>query len=237
MGAFRIDRDERGTHVVFDDGRMNLLSADRLRELAALVSSIDHSSAVVTFRSGRSGLFAAGADMDEMSRFDGADAERFSALGQSLFNAIEQLPMPTIALIDGDCYGGALDLSLAFDLRFATRRSRFAHPGARIGIVTGSAGTVRLQRILGHHELAQLLLANEVLDADSAARLGLIDFTLEELDGSEAPLLARVASTDREAYRVAKELLVRHDRMPVTSLQLLARRLHDLYSGSSAWMS
>ena len=115
---------------------MNLLSSDALRELRELVGGLT-GCPVVTFRSGRPNVFAAGADMAEMAHFTALQAAEFSRLGQETFAAIERMPSLTIAIVDGDCFGGALDLVLAFDLRFATERSRFSHPGARLGIVTG----------------------------------------------------------------------------------------------------
>src|SRR5258708_31639403 len=96
-----------------------------------------HRQPLLLFRSGRPDLFAAGADMNEMQRFSARDAEEFARRGQELFSAIERLPCVTVALIDGDCFGGALDLAFAFDLRFSTPRSRFSHPGSRLCIVTG----------------------------------------------------------------------------------------------------
>ena len=98
-----------------------------------------------------------------MQRFTPWDAYEFARLGQELFDDIERLPCVTVALIDGDCFGGALDLVLAFDFRFATPRSRFAHPGARLGIVTGFGGTSRWRKVLTRRAANQLFLANRVL--------------------------------------------------------------------------
>ncbi|MGZ8868338.1 MAG: enoyl-CoA hydratase/isomerase family protein, partial [Thermoanaerobaculia bacterium] len=135
--------------VVFDDGGMNLLSSTALGELAAIIGSPEASSApMLVFHSGREGLFAAGADMAEMSGFSPLQAEEFSRAGQELFARIEKLPVITAAIIDGDCFGGALDLAMAFDVRQATPRARFWHPGAKIGIVTGYGGTSRWRRVL-----------------------------------------------------------------------------------------
>lgn len=237
MAAFSTVRDERGLHVRFDDGRMNLLSAANLAQLREVVAAVPADAPLFTFRSARSHIFAAGADMEEMSKFGASDADRFSRLGQEVFASIERLPMPTVVLIDGDCFGGALDLTLAFDLRIATRASRFAHPGARIGIVTGFAGTVRLPHLLSRHDVVRMMLTNAPVSAAEAERSGLVDLVIEDLDGSENEALDRVASTDRASFLVARELSMRSNRLPLSSLQSLARRLHDLYSENSAWMS
>src|SRR5436305_14182454 len=119
--------------IVLDDGGMNLLSSSMLRWIRPQLPS---GGSLLVLRSGRPHIFAAGADMAEMRAFGAREAEEFARLGQELFAAIERLPMITVALIDGDCFGGALDLVLAFDLRFATPRSPFAHPRRNPGLVT-----------------------------------------------------------------------------------------------------
>src|SRR5213075_2126357 len=123
---------------------------------------------VVTFRSCRPHIFAAGAAMAEMQRFTAAQAAEFARLAQETFAAIERLPCITVAAIDGDCFGGALDMILAFELRFATERSRFSHPGAKLGIVTGFGGTSRWRRAIDPRAARRLFLGNELLDAQQA---------------------------------------------------------------------
>jgi enoyl-CoA hydratase len=187
MTRFRVDfLDDRIT-ITFDDGGMNLLSRAALEELDGVVRTLTSSvpagsRQLVVLRSGRESLFAAGADMAEMSRFDAIDAWEFALLGQRVFDAIERLPMLTIAMIDGDCFGGALDLALAFDLRFATPRSRFAHPGARIGIVTGFGGTTRWRKTVSRPVANQLFLANRVFQAGEAEQAGLVDVVAGSFD-------------------------------------------------------
>ncbi|HYH05891.1 MAG TPA: enoyl-CoA hydratase/isomerase family protein [Thermoanaerobaculia bacterium] len=175
---------------VFDDGGMNLLSSNALRAIGAALPSAGVS--LFVFRSGRPNLFAAGADMAEMQRFTPWEAYEFAQLGQELFARIERLPCITVALIDGDCFGGALDLTLAFDLRYATPRSRFAHPGAKLGIVTGFGGTSRWKSVLDRRAANQLFLANRVLRAEDALALHLVDRVAE----SHEDELARIERLD-----------------------------------------
>lgn len=171
---FRLSVDGPVAEIVFDDGGMNLLSSDALRELDAVVGSVGSIDALV-FRSGRQRLFAAGADMAEMAQFTADDAYAFAALGQQVFARIEALPSRTVAIVDGDCFGGALDLILAFDHRFATPRSRFAHPGAKLGIVTGFGGTTRWRKVVTPQVARQMFLANRTFTAEEALAAGLID--------------------------------------------------------------
>jgi enoyl-CoA hydratase len=206
----------RDNEIVFDDGGMNLLSSEALRELALAVAQLHGSVAV--FRSGRPHIFAAGADMAEMSRFTPFEAYDFAQLGQSVFAMIEKLPCITVAMIDGDCFGGALDLILSFDLRYATPRSRFSHPGAKLGIVTGFGGTSRWRKVLSRPAAHQLFLANRIFSAEEAHSSGLID-------GIGEPDLERLKSLDPATTQMVKELTNRAPRLSARELLLIAERL------------
>ena len=208
MPRFRVTHTRDLAEISFDDGGMNLLSSEALRELGEVVGSL--SSTTLVFKSGQSRLFAAGADMAEMQRFTAMEAYEFARLGQEVFASIERLPCLTVALIDGDCFGGALDLVLAFDVRLATPRSRFAHPGARIGIVTGFGGTSRWRKVLTRAAANQLFLANRVLSADEALGMGLVDRVGE----SHEEEIARYVSGDAATTRMIKEW-VRHPSVGV----------------------
>lgn len=221
MPRFRVTDSE----IVFDDGGMNLLSSEALRELRQAIGNFTGQRLV--FRSGRERLFAAGADMAEMQRFTPWEAWDFARLGQEVFEAIERLPCLTVALIDGDCFGGALDLVMAFDVRLATPRSRFAHPGARLGIVTGFGGTSRWRKLLSRPAANQLFLANGVLSAEEAATLGLVD----EVAPAHDEFLARVSALDERQIRLVKELTIRAGRLSRAELHLVASRLAGIYCG------
>jgi enoyl-CoA hydratase len=213
----------RAHDIVLDDGGMNLLSSSMLRWIRAQLPPGDASMLVL--RSGRAHIFAAGADMAEMRAFNARDAEAFARLGQELFADIEKLPMITVALIDGDCFGGALDLVLAFDLRFATPRSRFAHPGGKLGIVTGFGGTSRWRKALDRAAARRLFLGNERLTAHEAMEAGLVDRVGESFDDE----VRRLESLDPTTARVLKELSAHADALSQSQLMLLAERLRALY--------
>ena len=160
--------------------------------------------------------------MNEMRQFDAAAAEEFGRLGQETFAAIERLPFLTVAAIDGDCFGGALDLALAFDLRYATPRSRFSHPGAKLGIVTGFGGTTRWRKSLTPAAARRLFLANAVLSAEEAHAVGLIDVIGE-------PDLDRLGALDGNVVRMLKELSRHAERLSQREVMLLANALGQIY--------
>jgi enoyl-CoA hydratase/carnithine racemase len=195
---------------------VDLLSSAALRRLRAEAESF--AGDVFVYRLTR----AAGADMNEMARFDAPAARDFSQLGQETFATIERLPMITVCAVDGDCFGGALDLALAFDLRFASARSRFSHPGAKLGIVTGFGGTSRWRSVLAPAAARRLLLGNPVLSADEAMSIGVVDAIGD-------PDLDSLASLDVRAF---KELSRRAGRLTQAQLALLSDRLHRLYDAA-----
>ena len=193
---------------------MNLLSSDALRRLRE--SLPDRGPFIVNITR------AGGADMNEMRHFTATDAEEFSRLGQETFAAIERLPFLTVAAIDGDCFGGALDLALAFDLRYATLRSRFSHPGAKLGMVTGFGGTTRWRKSLTPAAARRLFLANAVLTAEEAHALGLVDVLGE-------PDVDRLAALDPNVVRVLKELSRHADHLSQREVMRMAQLLGELY--------
>jgi enoyl-CoA hydratase/carnithine racemase len=217
-----------GNVITFDDGGMNLLSSDALRELREVIRQCGaadlggdprdfaaEGGATLIFKMAR----AAGADMAEMARFTALEAYDFARLGQEVFASIEKLPFLTIASIDGDCFGGALDLVMAFDLRFATARSRFSHPGAKLGIVTGFGGTSRWRRVIESAAARKLFLANPILSANEALDIGLID-------GIGEPQIPEV---DPMTVRFVKELVLHGVKLGRRDLALLADRLGHIY--------
>ncbi|HYM59733.1 MAG TPA: enoyl-CoA hydratase/isomerase family protein, partial [Thermoanaerobaculia bacterium] len=184
---------------------------------------------ILLFRSSHPHIFAAGADMSEMRRFTPLEAAEFARLGQETFAEIERLPMATVAIIDGDCFGGALDLVMSFDLRFATPRSRFSHPGSRLGIVTGFGGTSRWRKILDRAAARTLFLGNPVMSAAEAKEIGLVDRVGDDFSAD----LDRIESLDASTLQFVKELTIHADRLSRSELLLVAERLGHIYFGQS----
>ena len=123
---------------------------------------------------GSDDVFASGADIRDLTKLNAKSAEEFSWLGQGLFQTIADATQLTIAAINGYCMGGAMDLALACDIRVASPNAVFAHPGARLGIITGWGGTQRLPRLVGRTAALVLLLTAKRINAADALRLGLV---------------------------------------------------------------
>ncbi|MGH9968435.1 MAG: enoyl-CoA hydratase/isomerase family protein [Pyrinomonadaceae bacterium] len=153
----------------------NPLSIGLLKELQRVLDSIlpreDIKAIIFT---GDEDVFASGADIRELTSLDSQSARSFSEFGQNLFQTIADARQVTIAAINGYCMGGALDLALACDIRVASANAVFAHPGARLGIITGWGGTQRLRRIIGRARALEFFATARRLKSEEALEMGLV---------------------------------------------------------------
>ena len=129
---------------------------------------------------GNDKFFSAGADLNELSQLTAAQAFEFSREGQALMMAIDRFPVPVIAAIRGYCMGGGMDLALACDHRIAAPDAVFGHRGASLGVMTGWGGTQRLPRLIGKARAMQMFLLAEMVNADEALDIGLVDAIAED---------------------------------------------------------
>ena len=157
--------------------RFNTLSEETLDALSEAVGSLsdDESVVAVVLRGAGGESFAAGADIREVAKLDPRGALAFSARGQFALDAVERSPKVFVAAIDGYCMGGGLDLALSCDVRHASPRSVFAHPGAKLGIVTGFGGTARLARVVGRARALEMFATARRVTAEEAHAIGLVD--------------------------------------------------------------
>jgi enoyl-CoA hydratase len=153
----------------------NSLSIATLKELDSSVSALikrkDISAIILT---GTGDVFAAGADIRELAALKQAEAREFAARGQRLFQKIADAPQLTIAAINGYCMGGGLDLALCCDIRCASPNAVFAHPGARLGIITGWGGTQRLPRLIGAARAFEMFATAKRVECQEAYQIGLV---------------------------------------------------------------
>ena len=124
---------------------------------------------------GNQKFFSVGADLNEIRALSATYAVQFSRTGQKFTDALDDFPALTIAAVSGYCMGGAMDLALACDVRIAAPNAVFGHRGAALGILTGWGGTQRLPRLIGKAHALQIFLAAEMVSADEARRIGLVN--------------------------------------------------------------
>jgi enoyl-CoA hydratase len=174
--------------------QQNCLTGSLMDELAEIVDSLRHSPRILTLIvAGAGGVFSAGADLSEVAALNPQTAHDFSRRGQSLLTSLGDAAPIVIAAIDGYCLGGGLDLALSCDLRYATPRSSFQHPGVKRGIITGWGGTQRLPRLIGVDATRRLLVSGNRIDAREAHRIGLINGVFDDALGHTFKLAARIS--------------------------------------------
>ncbi|HYP51448.1 MAG TPA: enoyl-CoA hydratase/isomerase family protein, partial [Pyrinomonadaceae bacterium] len=152
----------------------NPLSVAVLKELDRIVSSLDSNIKTLIF-TGSEDVFASGANLREIAALKTErEVREFGLRGQRLMQKIADLPFPTIAAVNGFCFGGAFDLALACSIRIAGSNAVFSHPGANLGIMTGWGGTQRLPKIVGEAKALDFFLTAKRFSAEEALQIGLI---------------------------------------------------------------
>ena len=161
------------------DKSANALSKAMLEELERLIAEIRRNPAVrgVMFLSGKSGSFIVGADVTELkSMSGGAEAAELSKLGQHVFELLETLHVPTVALISGACLGGGLEFAMSCRYRIADDhvKTLLGLPEVKLGLIPGWGGTVRLPKLVGLVEALPMILTGRMLSGRQARSKGLV---------------------------------------------------------------
>ena len=156
--------------------KLNALNNATFVELARVTEEIrgrDDVGGVILTGAGRA--FVAGADISELAHETPATARWRAGRGQRVFRAIETLPKPVIAAVNGFALGGGCELAMACHVRIASETAKFGQPEVKLGTVLGYGGTQRLARLVGRGRALQLLLTGEQVDAQEAFRIGLVN--------------------------------------------------------------
>jgi enoyl-CoA hydratase len=169
-------RDAVGLLTINRPQVLNALNARTLAEIAERVDACRADGArclVITGAGDRA--FVAGADIAEMSKMTGVEARDFARRGQVVMRSLEELPIPVIAAVNGFALGGGMELALACDFIVAADSAKFGQPEINLGIIPGFGGTQRLARRVGPGRARQLIYSGEMIDANEAYRLGVVN--------------------------------------------------------------
>ncbi len=164
-----------------EDSKVNLLTAENLRRVDSILDEIKNQGSgieAVIFLSGKKDVFIAGADIKEIEGIKTSlEAESKSKAGQDIFNKIEDLPFPTVSVIDGVALGGGCELVLSCTYRVATfsEKVRIGLPEVNLGIIPGFGGTYRLPRLIGLTQALKIILGGKVISSQEALKIGLVD--------------------------------------------------------------
>jgi len=156
---------------------LNALNMATMDELRAAFHDIKNDSGVrvVILTGAGEKAFIAGADIGELAQNNAVVAKEYALRGQSVLNLIENLGKPVIACINGFALGGGCEMAMACTMRLASDNAKIGQPEVKLGIIPGYGGTQRLPRLVGKGIAMQLLLTGEMITAQEAHRIGLVN--------------------------------------------------------------
>jgi enoyl-CoA hydratase len=168
--------DRVATITVNRPDKLNALDDRVIEELGlAIDSARDNAYVGGVILTGAGRAFVAGADITRLEKFGAVAAKALAQRGQEVFRRFEASPKPTIAAVNGFALGGGCELAMACHIRIASDSAKFGQPEVKLGLVPGYGGTQRLPRLVGKGRALQLLLTGEMIDAQEAFRIGLVN--------------------------------------------------------------
>ena len=210
-----LDQPEAGIYLltVNRPKALNALNAATLDEIAAAASKVaaDESARVLLVTGAGEKAFVAGADISEMLDATIEQGREFSEKGMNVMHALEALPVPVIALVNGFALGGGCELALACDWILASETAAFGQPEVNLGIPPGFGGTQRLPRRIGPARALELLTTARQMKAQEAAAIGLVNhvYPASELRAKGLELARLIATKGPVAVRLVKEAVRR----------------------------
>lgn len=213
-------------YLYLDNGqRFNTLHSECIHELRGALAAFEVDSTVgcivLTGDPGES--FAVGANIGEMRDFKPLDGWNFSRLGQDLFNQVESSTKPIIGALNGITMGGGCDLALACDIRLASDRLKVAHPGVKLGIITGFGGTQKLPRLVGLNKAKEVFMTSRIYSAEEALQMKLVEqvYPAEHFMQNVREYAEQIAQQPPMALHLAKKLLNASENICVTNGQVM----------------
>jgi enoyl-CoA hydratase len=153
---------------------LNMATMDELRAAFHDIKS-DKAIRVVIFTGAGEKAFIAGADIGELSKHEAVSGKEYTHRGQAVLNLIENLGKPVIACINGFALGGGCEIAMACTMRLVSENAKLGQPEVKLGIIPGYGGTQRLPRLVGKGLAMQMILAGEMITAQEAHRIGLVN--------------------------------------------------------------
>ncbi|HEY6828081.1 MAG TPA: enoyl-CoA hydratase-related protein [Gemmatimonadaceae bacterium] len=175
--------DRVATITVNRPDKLNALNDRVIAELGEAIDSVVGDSAVGgVILTGAGRAFVAGADISELEKHGAVSAKHLAQTGQDVFRRFETSPKPVIAAVNGFALGGGCELAMACHIRIASEFAKFGQPEVKLGLIPGYGGTQRLPRLVGRGRALQLLLTGEMIDANEAYRIGLVNRVVPAAD-------------------------------------------------------
>ena len=158
---------------------LNALNVEVIGEIRSAFTDMLKTEAELVIFTGAGRSFIAGADIAEMSGLPGQAGRDYTKVGMDLMDFVEAYRLPVIAAVNGFALGGGCEFSMACDIRIASTKAKFGQPEVSLGIVPGFGGTQRLPRLVGKGMAKYLIMTGEMIDAEEAYRIGLVQKVVE----------------------------------------------------------
>jgi enoyl-CoA hydratase len=190
---------------------LNAFNTDQLNALLDILRGLreNRSVRVLIITGAGDRAFAAGADIKSMSSMSKAEGLAFARLGHSVAYAIESLPVPVIAAVNGFALGGGCELALACDIRLASENAVFGQPEVIIGVPPGWGGSQRLPRLIGPGLASEMIYTGRRVDAAEALRIGFVNavYPKAELLNKAREMAGTIAANSPRAVAAAKRAI------------------------------
>lgn len=198
--------------------KLNALNRKTMEEFGAILADAreDAGVRVLILTGAGEKSFIAGADINELAQQTPVNGKEFSLWGQGVMHLLETMGKPSIAAINGFALGGGCELALACSMRIASKNARLGQPEVKLGIIPGYGGSQRLARLCGKGVAHEMCLAGEMITADEAARIGLVNRVVEqaELMAVCEGIAKKIIANAPLAVKYAMEVIERGVEMP-----------------------
>jgi enoyl-CoA hydratase len=216
--------------------KLNALNGIVIAELGDAVTRIETDPAIrgVIITGAGTKAFVAGADIAELVDQDPASGRKRALAGQLVFRRLERCGKPVVAAVNGFALGGGCELAMACHIRIASDNAKFGQPEVKLGIAPGYGGTVRLPRLVGPARALELLLTGDMIDAEEARRIGLVNRVVpaERLMSEAEGLLRTILANGPLAVRACLEAVDSGGDMTTDQALLLEAGYFGLLSAS-----
>jgi enoyl-CoA hydratase/carnithine racemase len=211
---------------------LNALNRKTMEELDHLLTGVreDVAVRVLILTGAGDKSFIAGADIGDLAMQTPVSGKETALFGQSVLHRLETLGKPSIAAINGFALGGGCEVALACSIRLASKTAKFGQPEVKLGIMTGYGGSQRLARLCGKGVAHELCLTGEMVSAEEALRIGLVNHIHEpaELMPAAEALAKKIIANAPLSVKFTMEAIERGMEMPQAEGQFLEAALFGL---------
>ena len=191
---------------------LNAVNIETILELEKAMHEFDDNEDIlVIIITGEGKSFVSGSDISKLAQLDALQAREYSQIGQRVLSFIENMEKPVIAAVNGYALGSGCELAMACDIRIASEKAKFGQPEVKLGIIPGHAGTQRLARLVGISIAKELIFTGDIIDAQEALRIGLVNKVIEQESLLEEVnnIANKIVAVGPTAVRLAKTVINR----------------------------